>query len=602
MLDSVTHLTSPLSQQQLKQLTGLTLALTPVQQAWVSGYLAAQANFNQSSNTIASNDVVNNQNSEIVTVLYGSQTGNGRSVAEQAAEQFIQKGLSVNLVSMADYSVRKLKNESLLVVVVSTHGEGEAPDDAISLYQYLSSKRAPRLDKVQFSVLALGDSSYEHFCQTGKDFQQRLLALGATELEPIIECDVDYQHQAKKWQQQLSEILIELMPSGADIVPLRSQPTAQAPTKAEFQASEFTKQQPLEAEVIISQKITGRDSAKDVRHVEIDLGDSGLRYQPGDSLGVWAENSEVLVDELITSLQLDGEDIFDDKPLKQILLQDKELTILTANIVKQWAVLAESETLNDLIEDTAQLREYVIGHQFIELVQAFPASITAQKLLALLRGLTPRLYSIASSQDEVENEVHLTVAKIAEARHGVTRYGTASQFLSEAQEGNKLIVFVESNPHFKLPENPQTDVIMIGPGTGIAPFRAFIQQRAVDDATGKSWLFFGNPHVEQDFLYQTEIQQWLKQGHLSQVDLAFSRDQADKVYVQHRLAEQGEQVWQWLQSGAHLYVCGDAKYMAKDVHQTLINIAVHYGDLNEQQAEDYFNQLRGDKRYQKDVY
>ncbi|MCL1077431.1 assimilatory sulfite reductase (NADPH) flavoprotein subunit [Parashewanella spongiae] len=599
VLDSVTHLTSPLSQQQLKQLTGLTSMLTPVQQAWISGYLAAQANFNQSSHTRASNDVVNAQHSETVTVLYGSQTGNGRGVAEQAAEQLTQKGLAVNLVSMADYSVRKLKNESLLVVVVSTHGEGETPDDAITLYQYLNSKRAPKLDNLKFSVLALGDSSYEHFCQTGKDFQQRFIALGATELQPIVECDVDFQALVDKWQQQLSETLIDLMPSGAEIVPL----PVQANEQANSQTASFTKQQPLEAEVIISQKITGRDSGKDVRHVEIDLGDANLAYQPGDALGVWAENSELLVDELLNNLQLNGEVILDEgKSLKQILMQDKELTILTANVVKRWAELADNEALNHLVDDTIQLREYVTGHQFIELVQAFPANITAQELVALLRGLTPRLYSIASSQDEVENEVHLTVAKIAETRKGVTRYGTASKCLSEAQEGNKLRVFVESNPHFKLPENPQTDVIMIGPGTGIAPFRAFIQQRAVDEANGKSWLFFGNPHVEQDFLYQTEIQQWLKQGQLTQIDLAFSRDQAEKIYIQHRLAEQGEQVWQWLQSGAHLYVCGDAKNMAKDVHQTLIDIAIQYGGFDEQQAEDYFNQLRSDKRYQKDVY
>lgn len=598
LLKELSSLASPLSQGQVEKLKQLTSELSAVQLAWVSGYLAATANAGQLA------PVAQAQTAQTVTILYGSQTGNGRGVAKALAEKAQSQGYVVNLASMGEYNVRQLKQEAVLLLVVSTHGEGEAPDDAIELHKFLASKRAPKLDNLHYSVLALGDSSYEFFCQTGKDFDARLAALGAKSLLPLIECDMDYEAAAGQWHADVLEAVKPLIEtSSASVVSIG---TAKA-----IGESEFTKQNPYSAEVLVSQKITGRGSDRDVRHVEIDLGDSGLTYQAGDALGVWFSNNEALVEEILTALSLLGdEQVVVEKEsltLKQALVDKKELTQLYPGLVKAWAELSGSAELLALSEDKEQVRHFILKHQFADLVTQYPLSnnsvtLNAAKLLELLRPLTPRLYSIASSQSEVETGVHLTVALVEDERHGAARFGGASHFLASAQEGTQVKVYVEPNKHFRLPENPETPVIMIGPGTGVAPFRAFMQERVAQGIQGDSWLFFGNPHFEQDFLYQTEWQQYLKNGDLSRIDVAFSRDQAHKIYVQHRIKEQGQALWQWLQNGAHLYICGDAERMAKDVHQALIEVAVEVGGLNTEAAEAYFETLRSNKRYQKDVY
>ncbi|CAD6364018.1 assimilatory sulfite reductase (NADPH) flavoprotein subunit [Shewanella putrefaciens] len=598
LLKELSSLASPLSQGQVEKLKQLTSELSAVQLAWVSGYLAATANAGQLA------PVAQAQTAQTVTILYGSQTGNGRGVAKALADKAQAQGYAVNLASMGEYNVRQLKQEAVLLLVVSTHGEGEAPDDAIELHKFLASKRAPKLDNLHYSVLALGDSSYEFFCQTGKDFDTRLAALGAKSLLPLIECDVDYEAAAGQWHADVLEAVKPLIEtSSASVVSIG---TAKA-----IGESEFTKQNPYSAEVLVSQKITGRGSDRDVRHVEIDLGDSGLTYQAGDALGVWFSNNEALVEEILTALSLSGdEQVVVEKEsltLKQALVDKKELTQLYPGLVKAWAELSGSAELLALSEDKEQVRHFILKHQFADLVTQYPLSnnsvtLNAAKLLELLRPLTPRLYSIASSQSEVETEVHLTVALVEDERHGAARFGGASHFLASAQEGTQVKVYVEPNKHFRLPENPETPVIMIGPGTGVAPFRAFMQERVAQGIQGDSWLFFGNPHFEQDFLYQTEWQQYLKNGDLSRIDVAFSRDQAHKIYVQHRIKDQGQALWQWLQNGAHIYICGDAERMAKDVHQALIEVAVEVGGLNTEAAEAYFETLRSDKRYQKDVY
>ena len=598
LLKELSSLASPLSQGQVDKLKQLTSELSAVQLAWVSGYLAATANAGQLAPAAQA------QTAQTVTILYGSQTGNGRGVAKALADKAQAQGYAVNLASMGEYNVRQLKQEAVLLLVVSTHGEGEAPDDAIELHKFLASKRAPKLDNLHYSVLALGDSSYEFFCQTGKDFDARLAALGAKSLLPLIECDVDYEAAAGQWHADVLEAVKPLIEtSSASVVSIG---TAKA-----IGESEFTKQNPYSAEVLVSQKITGRGSDRDVRHVEIDLGDSGLTYQAGDALGVWFSNNEVLVDEVLAGLSLAADELVtlgtESLTLKQALVDKKELTQLYPGLVIGWAELSGSAELLALSEDKEQVRHFILKHQFADLVTQYPLSnnsvtLNAAKLLELLRPLTPRLYSIASSQSEVETEVHLTVALVEDERHGSARFGGASHFLASAQEGTQVKVYVESNKHFRLPENPETPVIMVGPGTGVAPFRAFMQERVAQGIQGDSWLFFGNPHFEQDFLYQTEWQQYLKNGDLSRIDVAFSRDQAHKIYVQHRIKEQGQALWQWLQNGAHLYICGDAERMAKDVHQALIEVAVEVGGLNTEAAEAYFETLRSDKRYQKDVY
>lgn len=595
LLKELSSLASLLSQGQVDKLKQLTSELSAVQLAWVSGYLAATANAGQLA------PVADAQTAQTVTILYGSQTGNGRGIAKALAEKAQSQGYAVNLASMGEYNIRQLKQETLLLLVVSTHGEGEAPDDAIELHKFLASKRAPKLDNLHYSVLALGDSSYEFFCQTGKDFDARLAALGAKSLLPLVECDVDYEAAAGQWHADVLEAVKPLIQtSSASVVSIG---TAKA-----LGESEFTKQNPYSAEVLVSQKITGRGSDRDVRHVEIDLGDSGLSYQAGDALGVWFSNNETLVDEVLAGLSLTAEELVtvgaESLTLKQALVDKKELTQLYPGLIKAWAELSGSAELQALSEDKEQVRQFIFKHQLADLVAQYPLTngISAAKLLELLRPLTPRLYSIASSQSEVETEVHLTVALVEDERHGAARFGGASHFLASAEEGTQVKVYVEPNKHFRLPENPETPVIMIGPGTGVAPFRAFMQERVAQGIQGDSWLFFGNPHFEQDFLYQTEWQQYLKNGDLSRIDVAFSRDQAHKIYVQHRIKEQGQALWQWLQNGAHIYICGDAERMAKDVHQALIEVAVEVGGLNSEAAEAYFETLRSDKRYQKDVY
>ncbi len=592
MPDCVLHSASPLTAEQLESLTGLTADLTPIQKAWLSGYFAGQL---KSDLSLPADETAGAAPAAVIKLLYGSQTGNGRIIAGKTAARYQARGLNVELVSMADYSPRQLKSERYLVLIVSTHGEGDAPDDAAELYQFLHSKRAPELTELRFSVLALGDSSYEFFCRTGKDFSKRLLELGAREIIPLTECDVDYEATASEWSDTLARELEKTVTETARVLPLNQSSVSSAEPA-------FTKENPYTAEVIVSQKVTGRDSDKDVRHVEIDLADSGITYQPGDALGVWFTNREALVDEVLSVLSLNGDQAVAGKNLKSVLINDKELTQLTPDTVKAWAEFADSQDLDALIADNARLRDYITRHQVVELITQYPATVTARQLVESLRSLTPRLYSIASSQEEVGEEAHLTVAKVADERDDVLRSGGASCFLAEAEEGRQVRVYVEPNLRFRLPDDPRTPVIMVGPGTGVAPFRAFMQHRAAKGIQGDSWLFFGNPRFEQDFLYQTEWLQYLKKGVLSRLDVAFSRDQAEKVYVQHKLAQHGAEVWQWLQNGAHLYVCGDAKRMAKDVSQTLVGIAVEHGGLDTEQAGEYLNELRVRKRYQRDVY
>lgn len=604
LLKELSPLASPLSDQQVNQLKSLASELSSTQLSWVSGYLAAKSEVQGVSLPEAKKEI------PTITLLYGSQTGNGRGIAQELVNKAAEQGLTIASSSMADYKPRALKQETVLLIIVSTHGEGEAPDDAIELHQFLSSKRAPKLDALQYSVLALGDSSYEFFCQTGKDFDSKLALLGAKALAPLVECDVDYEAQAEAWQQSVldglmaQEVFAQDGTSGGQVV------TSVSPVNVNGGGiSQYTKKQPFAAEVIVSQKLTGRDSDRDVRHVELDLGESGITYQPGDSLGVWFENADELVESLLKRLDFAGDTQVelagDPMSIEQALRNKLELTQLFPKLVSSWAELAENDQLLSIASDKSVLRDFILKHQLIDLVEKFSLSgktISAQTFVDLLRPITPRLYSIASSQSEVDTEVHLTVALVEQQDELGPRFGGASRFLANAEEGQEARVYVEPNSHFRLPTNPDTSVIMIGPGTGVAPFRAFLQQRSADAASGNNWLFFGNPHFEQDFLYQTEWQQYLKSGELTRLDLAFSRDQASKIYVQDRIREQGQSVWKWLEEGAYLYVCGDAERMAKDVHQALLDVISEYGGKDQEQAQIYLDELRAEHRYQKDVY
>lgn len=507
----------------------------------------------------------------------------------------------MKLVNAGDYKFKQIAAEKLLVVVTSTQGEGEPPEEAVALHKFLFSKKAPKLDGTAFAVFGLGDTSYEFFCQSGKDFDNKLAELGAERLLDRVDADVEYQAAAAEWRARVVEALKARAPVAA--------PAQLATSGAvnDIHTSPYTKEAPLTATLSVNQKITGRNSEKDVRHIEIDLGDSGLRYQPGDALGVWYQNDPQLVKELVELLWLKGDEpvTVEGKtlPLSEALQWHFELTVNTATIVENYATLTRSESLLPLVGDKAQLQQYAAATPIVDMVRFSPTQLDAEALIGLLRPLTPRLYSIASSQAEVESEVHVTVGVVRYEIEGRARAGGASSFLADrVEEDGEVRVFIEHNDNFRLPANPETPVIMIGPGTGIAPFRAFMQQRAADGAQGKNWLFFGNPHFTEDFLYQVEWQSYVKEGLLTRIDLAWSRDQQQKIYVQDKLREQGAELWRWINDGAHIYVCGDANRMAKDVENTLLEVIAEYGAMDAEAADEFLSELRVERRYQRDVY
>ena len=591
--------TTALSDTQWAQLNQLTPSLTPAQLGWLSGYLAGLAQTQVTATLPQANGPAAEASSpeKFITLLYGSQTGNAKALAQGYKAKLDAAGIAAKLVNMADYKVKQLKNESHIVVIVSTHGEGDAPDDAVELHDFLASKKAPKLPNLKFSVLGLGDSSYEFFCQTAKDFDKKLAELGATRIVNRVDCDVDYDEASATWAQQvLDKVQDELKAkSNSHVVAM---PHIGKPTLS-VAAAQYSKKNPFTASLLASQKITGRDSVKDIRHVEISLEESGIQYRPGDALGVWFKNDPSMVDELLALLEIDGASEVsvagDTLSAREALIEKRELTQSYPSFASAYAQLANNPELNALIEDKAGLRAFLGERQIIDVVRQYPVKTDAQSLI--------RLSSIASSQNEVEDEVHLTVALVEYDAHGHAHQGGASSYLTKRlEEGAEIQVFVEKNDNFRLPESPETPVIMVGPGTGIAPFRAFMQEREAQETDGKNWLFFGNPNFTQDFLYQTEWQRFVKDGVLDKVSLAFSRDQEDKIYVQHRLLEQGAEVFEWLEQGAHFYVCGDANHMAKDVHAALVEIVQKHGAKSAEAAEEYLTALRRAKRYQKDVY
>ena len=590
----------PLSPEQLARLQAATTDFSPTQLAWVSGYFWGVIN----QQTAAAPGAVAQSapQAAAITLISASQTGNARRVAEALRDDLLAAKLNVNLVNAGDYKFKQIAQEKLLIVVTSTQGEGEPPEEAVALHKFLFSKKAPKLDNTAFAVFGLGDSSYEFFCQSGKDFDSKLAELGAERLLDRVDTDVEYQPAAQAWRERIVEVLKSRAPASSGAIP----PTALGAVN-DITSTPYTKEAPLVASLSVNQKITGRNSQKDVRHLEIDLGDSGLRYQPGDALGVWYQNDPALVEELVGLLWLNG-----DEPVevdgKTLALRDAlqwhfELTVNTATIVENYATLTRAETLQGLIGDKNKLQHYASITPIVDMVRFAPAQLDAAQLIGLLRPLTPRLYSIASSQAETENEVHITVGVVRYDVEGRARAGGASSFLADrVEEDGEVRVFIEHNDNFRLPANPETPVIMIGPGTGIAPFRAFMQQRAADGASGKNWLFFGNPHFTEDFLYQVEWQNYVKDGLLTRIDLAWSRDQKEKIYVQDKLREQGAELWRWINDGAHIYVCGDANRMAKDVEQTLLDVIAEFGGMDTEAADEYLSELRVERRYQRDVY
>jgi len=592
---------APLTDEQLQLLNNLLQGLEGWQVDWLSGYLAGYRAA-QHGGEIAGALSPQPEQSVKLTILYGSQTGNTEGVASRFAEKAKAKGIEAKLLDMAEYKPRELKNEQYLAVLTSTHGEGEPPDNAMDLYEFLNSRKAPGLKGLQYSVLSLGDSSYEFFCQTGKDFDERLLKLGATAVIPRVDCDVDYDDLAEKWINDFIESLSSSMQA------IAAPPSASAAMTQNEPVVKYDRKQPFPALILENQILSGRGSSKEVRHIEISLEGSGLQYQPGDALGVYPQNDPELVAMLIDALGFAADTLVEvddqSETLVNALMQHREITVLTRPLVEKWAELAHSDELSRLMENKAAVTEWIRGRDVLDLVQSYPLpEIDANGFIKLLRKLPPRLYSIASSQAAVDEEVHIAVATVRYSAHNRERGGVASTWLADRlSEDTTIPVYIDGNKNFKLPADDDAPIIMIGPGTGVAPFRSFMQEREERGARGANWLFFGDQHFLTDFLYQTEWLAWRKSGLLTHLDVAFSRDQQEKIYVQHRLREKSIEIWNWLQDGAHVYVCGDADNMAPDVNEALIDIISQQGSKSREDATEYLRQLTRDKRYQRDVY
>jgi sulfite reductase (NADPH) flavoprotein alpha-component len=537
-----------------------------------------------------------------LAIVYGSQTGNGRRIAERLGRAAEAAGLAARVYAARDYPLRDLAQERLLSVVVSTHGDGDPPDDARGFVEHLMGRRAPQLPNLRFTVLALGDSSYPKFCETGRQIDERLAALGAGRLLPRVDCDLDVERLAAPWLEEVVGRAREALGAATAASNVtRLHRVAEAPRHG--------REQPFQAPVLANERITGRGAAREVRHLEISLAGSGLEYRPGDALGVWHENPPPVVEAVLealgtpaaTSVSADGRT----QSLGDWLGRAREITRLTRPFLAAHAERARSAGLASILAPggEARLRELLRTLQLVDVLRRWPAGWEAGDFVAALRPLVPRLYSIASSMSAVGEEAHLTVAVVDYQHGGERRLGAASAHLAGLTgDEARVRVFVEPNERFRLPEDPSRDVIMIGPGTGVAPYRGFLQEREAQGARGRNWLVFGNRHFASEFLYQLEWQEAARKGLLHRVDLAFSRDRTPRTYVQDRLREAGAELWSWLEGGAYLYVCGDAERMAPDVHAALVGIAMTHGGLEREGAEARLRSLADERRYLRDVY
>ncbi|HCG75155.1 MULTISPECIES: assimilatory sulfite reductase (NADPH) flavoprotein subunit [Staphylococcus] len=618
---SVTN--SPFTEGQASQINELLQTLTPDQKVWLSGYLIANqqsnvANGETSLNgTTSSTPSVEQKTEEMlqekepevipqkrsITILYGSETGNAQGLAEIFEERLSDIGNEVTLKSMDDFKPKDLKKVEDLFIVTATHGEGDPPDNAVELHEYIHGRKAPKLDGVRFSVLALGDQTYEFFCQTGKDFDNRLAELGAERIYDRVDCDVDYDEDAEKWMANVINA-IDSTPADTDSEQVVSESIKSAKEK------KYSKSNPYDAEVLTNINLNGRGSNKETRHVELLLDNFGEEYEPGDCLVVLPQNDPALVDLLISTLgwSPDTQVLINDDGvtlnLEEALTSHFEITKLTKPLIENAATFFDNEELSEKVQDKAWIQNYIEGRDLIDLLNDFATTdLQPENMYQLLRKLPPREYSISSSYKATPDEVHITVGAVRYNAHGRDRTGVCSvQFAERIQEGDTVPIYLKRNPNFKFPQNEETPVIMIGPGTGVAPFRSYMQEREELGFKGNTWLFFGEQHFTTDFLYQTEWQEWLNDGTLSKLDVAFSRDTDQKVYVQHKIAENSEQFNQWIENGGAIYVCGDESKMAKDVHLAIREVLMKEQNLSEEDAEEYLKQLKRDKRYQRDVY
>ena len=602
----------PFPQDTADALFRLTQGLEPAGLWWLSGYAAGLASRGATpAAAAAAAPRADAADSPRLTILYGSQTGNARRAAEALLEKVQGAGLPARLVRADAYATRELAGERLLYIVISTQGEGDPPDDAIGFVEFLQGRRAPKLPELKFAVLGLGDTSYADFCGIACRIDARLAELGAQRVADPGLADLDIDTVAAPWRELALEQArehLKVAPAAAahlaTVTPLRP-------------AASWSHERPFPAEVLANQSLSGREFRgtgfrrygtvdKDVRHIELSLDGSGLAYEPGDALGIRHRNPEALVVPVLeaarlggdTAISLDGERL----PLAEWLATRRELSRLSRPFLAALAERSDAEELRQLLEPgNPGFAALLADHQLADVLRRWPADWDGASLLAALRPQAQRLYSIASSRKRVGDEAHLTLDVVAYSAHGHEHIGAASGFLAALEDGGQVPVYIEPNERFRVPSDASRDIIMIGPGTGVAPFRGFVQERAETGAGGRNWLFFGARHFNTGFLYQTEWQDALQRKELHRLDLAFSRDQAAKVYVQDRLRQQGRDVFEWLEGGAHLYVCG-AIAMGKDVHAALLDIVATHNGGDAGAAAEYLTRLQAEGRYGRDVY
>lgn len=626
----MTAAASSLTAAQLEQLEQLASSLDRDQIIWVSGYLAgrsaalpAPANGSNGATPALPAGApqleagapapeaaapVAAPAARLASIVYATDTGNAKELAGMLAAAAGAQGIPTKVTDLADYKTRGLKDEQDVLIIAATHGEGEPPPAALDFFEFIQGKRAPKLPGVRYAVLALGDSTYEHYCSAGRILDERFAELGADRLADRVECDVDYEDDADAWIASIVERLTpEAAPAPAPAAGSGGVNGAAASDAAPATPSAFSKRNPFPAAILENVVLTGRGSTKETRHVELSLEDSGLTYEPGDALGVVAKNDPLVVDALLEELGLTGSETVELKKgaaeLRTALTDTLEITAATPRFLTQWAELSGAKELKTLAEGDAKHRTaFLEEHHPVDFARRFPVKgITAEQFVAGLRPLQPRLYSIASSLNATPDEAHLTVSTVQYALHDIRRVGVASGYLGKLTDDDTVPVYISENDHFRLPADDQA-IIMIGAGTGVAPYRAFLQEREVREATGKSWLFFGERNFRSDFLYQVEWQEWLRNGTLTRLDPAFSRDKKPRTYVQDKLRQRAADVYAWLEDGASLYICGDANNMAPDVHVALRDIVSEHGGKDAEAAEEYLTELKRDHRYRLDVY
>jgi sulfite reductase (NADPH) flavoprotein alpha-component len=613
----------PIPEDRRDQLQQLATELNREQLMWLSGYFAGAAAAAPSSIPAFQSNLLGGQAraqlssaapapiapaaaataavaAPSLTIISASHTGNGRKICEKLAAAVQAAGVQARVVKAGDYQPREIAKEKLLYVVISTHGDGDPPDEARAFYEYLGSKRAPQLPELQFSVLALGDTSYPKFCEAGRVVDERLAKLGARRLLPRVDCDVDFEKLAQTWADDALARMREFKEKSAPAAPVATGVAPAAETVAEL-----TRANPATAEVLANQRIVGRSALREVRHVELAFPGLGNLYKAGDALGIVHRNPESAIDAVLKATKLDAAATVAHEGKTHTLLEwlrdERELTRIARPLLVQVAKQANVD-ISELLGNAPAMAKLTASCQVSDVLASYPAEWTPEALVSALRPVSGRVYSIASSPAAVGDEAHITVAVVGSDTDRKLLAGAASDFVVRTPADSNVQVWIERNDRFRVPADGSRDIIMIGPGTGVAPFRGFVQEREAAGASGRNWLFFGGRSLYHDFLYQLEWQQALKRKALHRVDVAFSRDQAEKIYVQHRIRQAGKELFAWLSNGAYFYVCGDASAMAPDVNAALLDVVREQGNMDADDAQAWVSDLTADGRYLRDVY